>query len=203
MMSKTHLSVGIAVALAAAPATPEGLHYALLGGAVGSMICDIDRNYEQPSGDARQGWSIAVAVFITVFLQGSASNWPRFRDLFLAGGPEIWVIFVLLAVLLLFAVTGTHRGFSHSLLMFFCSSFLLFFLSRQFTFFYMIAFITHLFLDVLNKRPVKILYPMKKGFCLGWCYCDGLMNKILLLAGGAGIIGILICKFGIRIVNSV
>ena len=68
MMSKTHISVGLTAALAAAPATSEGLYYALMGGALGSVICDIDRNAENPSRDNRQGWGIAGTIFFGAFL---------------------------------------------------------------------------------------------------------------------------------------
>ena len=63
MMSKTHLAVGIVASLAAAPPTKEGLCYALMGGAIGSLICDIDRSSERPSRDVKQGWAIAFTIF--------------------------------------------------------------------------------------------------------------------------------------------
>ena len=56
MMSKTHLAVGLAAVLAAAPATVEGMCYALMGGAIGSLICDIDRADKKPTEDFKQGW---------------------------------------------------------------------------------------------------------------------------------------------------
>ena len=203
MMSKTHLSVGIAAALVAAPATPEGLKYALIGGSIGSMICDIDRSGEGTVRDNRVGWLITAVLSAGIYLRETifTGTGVSFRDLL--SNPWQFICFGLLIGLYLFAINGAHRGFSHSLLMFFCSFFFIFFISRRTSLFYGVAFLTHMILDVLNKRPVRILYPMKKGFCLYWFYCDGLANRILLLLGSAAIVALLFLKFGISVVNFV
>ena len=194
MMSKTHLAVGIAACLAAAPATAEGLSYALMGGAVGSLICDIDRSSERPSRDVKQGWVLAFTVFFAGFMHESYVYWQTFKAEHLLSDPLKVACFGLLLVLCLFAIFGAHRGFSHSLLMGIGSSVLIFYLSRQTCLFYIIGFLTHLLLDVLNKRPVRIFYPAG-GICLGWFYADGLANRILLLAGTAAAAGLLMVKF--------
>ena len=194
MMSKTHIAVGIAASLAAAPATAEGLSFALMGGAIGSLICDIDRSSDRPSCDVRQGWGIAFTVFFTAFMHESYAYWQTFRTETIFSNPLILLCLGLLVVLLLFAINGAHRGFSHSLLMFLASSILVFFINRQTSLFYAIGFLTHLFLDLLNKKPVRIFYPAK-GVCLGWFYADGLVNRILLLAGTGGCAALLILKY--------
>ena len=194
MMSKTHIAVGIAASLAAAPATAEGLSFALMGGAIGSLICDIDRNSDRPSRDVRQGWGIAFTVFFTAFMHESYAYWQTFRAETIFSNPLLLVCLGLLVVLLLFAINGAHRGFSHSLLMFLASSVLVFFINRQTSLFYAVGFLTHLLLDILNKKPVRVFYPAK-GVCLGWFYADGLANRILLLAGTGGCAALLILKY--------
>lgn len=194
MMSKTHITIGIAASLAAAPATVEGLNYALMGGAIGSLICDIDRSAERPTGDVKQGWAIAFTVFFVGFMHNSYSYWQAFKAENLWNHPLLLVCLALLIILLFFAVYGSHRGFSHSLIMLACSSGLIYFINRQTCLFYMIGFLTHLLLDVMNKRPVRIFYPAK-GICLGWCYSDGLMNRILGLLGAGACIALLVIKY--------
>lgn len=203
MMSKTHLSIGIAAALAVAPATSEGLYYALIGGSIGSMICDIDRSSEGTVRDAGVGWLITAVISAAVYLKETVFSGIGFTYRDLISNPWQLVCVVLLIGLLLFAISGAHRGFSHSLLMLACSFFFLFFISRRASLFYAIAFLTHILLDVLNKRPVRVLYPMKKGFCLYWFYCDGTANSVLMLAGAAAIIALLFLKFGISVLNFV
>ncbi len=165
-----------------------------MGGAIGSLICDIDRSSDRPSRDVRQGWGIAFTVFFTAFMHESYVYWQTFRAETIFSNPLILVCLGLLVVLLLFAINGAHRGFSHSLLMFFASSVLVFFINRQTSLFYAIGFLTHLFLDLLNKKPVRIFYPAK-GICLGWFYADGLANRILLLTGTGGCAALLILKY--------
>lgn len=193
-MSKTHLAVGIAASLAAAPTTKEGLCYALMGGAIGSLICDIDRNSERASRDFQHGWVIAFTVFFAAFMHNSYASWQAFKAENLLAYPLQLICLGLLVVLLLFAIYGKHRGFSHSLLMLLASFILIFLISRKTSLFYAISFLTHLLLDVLNKKPVRIFYP-GAGFCLGWFYADGLANRILLLGGSAACAALLILKF--------
>ena len=198
MMSRTHLSIGIAASLALAPATPEGLRFALIGGSLGSMICDIDRSSEGTARDKSIGWLIAGIISAAAWLRETvfAGTGDTYRELL--SDPWRLVCVAMLGGLLLFAINGAHRGFSHSLLMFFASSFFVFCISRRTSLFYAAAFLTHLLLDVLNKRPVRLLYPMRKGFCLDWFYCDGLANRILMLLGTGASAALLFCKFGIR-----
>jgi len=197
MMSKTHIAVGIAAALAAAPPTVEGLSYALMGGAIGSLICDIDRSSERPSRDFKQGWAIAFTVFFAGFMHESYARWQAFKAEYLLANPVRLICLGLLVVLLLFAIYGAHRGFSHSLIMFAASSVLVFFINRQTSLFYAIGFLTHILLDILNKKPVRVFYPAK-GICLGWCYSDGIANSITLLLGCAACAALLVVKFQVH-----
>lgn len=194
MMSKTHLAVGIAASLAAAPATAEGLSYALMGGSVGSLICDIDRSSQRPTRDVKQGWLIAFTVFFTAFMHRSYANWQAFKAEQILSHPRMLVCLGLLVILLLIAIRGAHRGFSHSLLMLAASAVLIFFINRKFCLFYVIGFLMHLLADVMNKKPVRIFYPLR-GVCLGWFYVDGIANRILMLLGTAACIGLLALKF--------
>ena len=50
-----------------------------------------------------------------------------------------------------------------------------------------VGFLSHLALDILNRKPEKLLWPWKKGFCLGLCSARGLVNRILLGFGMASL----------------
>ncbi len=198
MMSKTHLTVGAACCLAAAPATSEGLLYAVLGGSIGSMICDIDRSGEGTVQDSKVSWLITVIISIAAYMRRAFFSGAGLTFRGLISDPVRLVCFALLILLYLFAISGSHRGFSHSLLMFVLSFALVFMISRQTSLFYAIGFLSHMILDLMNKRPVKIFYPYYRGFCLDWCYCDGTVNRVLLLAGSAAVIWLLVSKFGVN-----
>jgi inner membrane protein len=57
-----------------------------------------------------------------------------------------------------------------------------------------IAFTSHLILDVMNKRPVRLLYPAKKVVSLKWFYADRLANKFFAFAGGLWLITVIIAN---------
>ena len=196
-MSKTHLAVGLAASLAAAPPTAEGLSYALMGGAIGSMICDIDRGSTRPTRDLKQGWGLAFTVFFTAFMHRSYAYWQTFKAEQLLSNPMLLICLAFLIVLLLASINGTHRGFSHSLMMFACSSVLVFFISKKTCLFYAVGFLTHLLLDVMNKKPVQIFYPAK-GVSLDLFYADGLANRILFLLGTGAAAALLVLKFQVQ-----
>ena len=46
-----------------------------------------------------------------------------------------------------------------------------------------IAFASHVLLDMMNKKSVRLFYPAKKGFCLKWFYADRLANKFFEIGG--------------------
>lgn len=78
---------------------------------------------------------------------------------------------------------SSHRGFSHSLLALdlFAGSLWLIFPAMTVPF--VITFVSHLILDILNKKSVRLLYPVEKGICLGWFYADRWANKLFATVG--------------------
>ena len=194
MMSKTHLAIGLSAALAVAPPTVEGMCYALMGGAIGSLICDIDRASKNPTADFKQGWIIACTVFSVGFLHESNELWQKFKLEYIFSNPQHLICLGVLLILFLIAALGKHRGFSHSLLFFALSTTAVFLISRQTSLFYGIGFLTHLLLDLMNKKPVQIFFPAK-GFCLKLCYADGIVNQILMYGGFVACGWILASKF--------
>ena len=194
MMSKTHLAIGLSAALAAAPASVEGMCYALMGGAIGSLICDIDRAIPNPTEDFKQGWIIACTVFSVGFLHESSELWQKFKMEYIFSNPIHLISLGVLLILFLIAAHSKHRGFSHSLLFFALSTTAVFFINRQTSLFYGIGFLTHLVLDLINKKPVQIFFPAK-GFCLKLCYADGILNQILMYGGFIACGWILASKF--------
>lgn len=186
MMSKTHLAVGIAGALAvAAPSSLEECLAPMLGGAVGSLVCDIDvkSNRHPKSRDALHGRYIAAglaAAILLLDLVSSAGIWSSALDRPVASSIVGAVILVVTGVL---ARTGSHRGFSHSLLalVMFCLGMHL--LCPVLTVGFVAGFLSHVLLDFSNKKPVQFLFPRSPGFHLGWFPADGAANVVFLVVG--------------------
>ena len=82
-----------------------------------------------------------------------------------------------------FASGSGHRGFSHSLLALTIETLCLWLIFPATALPFAIAFASHVLLDMLNKRSVRLFYPAKKGICLGWFYADKLANKVVAAGG--------------------
>ena len=87
-----------------------------------------------------------------------------------------------------------HRGFSHSLLALVLETACVQLVFPEAALPFAAAFASHVLLDLMNKRPVRLFFPAKKGVCLGWFYADGLANKAFAAIGAFWlIVAILIC----------
>lgn len=42
---------------------------------------------------------------------------------------------------------------------------------------FLVGYVAHILADMLNRKEVKILYPLQKGICLKICSADGIVNK--------------------------
>ena len=57
---------------------------------------------------------------------------------------------------------------------------------------YAIGYLSHLILDILNKRPVPVLYPIGKGFCLNLCYTGKTANTFFMFVGLVGTVFLIV-----------
>ena len=60
------------------------------------------------------------------------------------------------------------------------------------------AYLSHLLLDILNKKKVPVLYPLEFGICFKMCYANKTANKVFMYIGFA-ISGLLLI---VRIITS-
>ncbi len=193
MMGKTHMVVGMATAIAlTTPDTLGGFISAIVGGAVGSCISDIDVNINKHGKDALYTRLIAtglvpIALLIDLIFDGGIVGYMI--DCSTANKVIGVSLFVVMCVI--GAMQG-HRGFTHSLLalVLFSIAVALFCLPLLIPF--SIGFATHLILDVLNKKPMKLFYPLEKGVCLKLCYANKRVDKALFLLGSVAVVFFLI-----------
>ncbi len=187
MLGKTHMAVGIAAALAfTAPKTIGEAGMAVGVGAVGALISDID---VESSGSCRR----ANLVILLVAAQAAAL---LAADYFL-GMDLLWrvagngsAVRVLMGVLLfvgicVFGKGQPHRSFMHSFLGLALLDAALGLAFPAFVPYFTVGFLSHLALDLLNQKGVKLFYPWKPGFCLGWFHARGLADRLLCMAGCA------------------
>lgn len=182
MMGNTHISIGIAAALAVtAPATPGECLPAILGGALGGMLSDIDIRSGKRLRDVSQTRMLAVGIAVVCLFLDSLFGgklWSAMTANEHAGTGAL-----LLGLLCLFGSVQEHRGFTHSLLALVLFTGCVSLVCPPLLLPFGAGFASHLALDSLNKKPIRLFYPLKTGLCLKLCYADGRINALLLRLG--------------------
>jgi len=183
MLGKTHLAVGVAASLLFMPiGSINECVMALMGGAVGSVIADVDVLDDDSIRNVTKGeltvFGIGVAILaIDFFRDGGICRY------FLEN--QTTAMFGILG-LLLFLMVGyftDHRSFTHSILAMGIVSYCAAKLYPGLGVSAAIGYASHLALDVLNRKKVRLFFPIRKGICFRLCYANRKANKILLFTG--------------------
>lgn len=186
MMGKTHVFVGTASALLLMmPDTAEGCLAALIGGAAGGIVCDVDMKLNKESREDLHTRLLAagivgVSLLIDLIVDGGILAWMRGSSY-----AKLTAGIVLFAVLCLTGALQNHRGFTHSILGLASFSFAVGLFCKPALVPFVIGYGSHLVLDLMNKRPMKLFYPIETGVCLKWCYSNRVVNQVLLILGAA------------------
>lgn len=184
MTGKTHIVVGAAASLVVAGYLGASSSLvALLGGAVGGLLPDTDVASSTGSKELRHAWAalavLVAALLVADHLLGSnlvASFVQSFSYRQLAGSA------IVVAVCAVGRASG-HRGFSHSLVALVVASAGVRLLHEPLAVPLAVGYASHLVLDVLNKRSERLLWPLRRGFCLRLCESGRLVDSLLFVAG--------------------
>ena len=57
-----------------------------------------------------------------------------------------------------------------------------------------VGYLSHLTLDLLNKSPEGLFYPLKRGICFKICYAEGMGNELLFSVGLSVLMGIILLQ---------
>lgn len=193
MMGKTHTAIGIASAfLVMQPRTHSALAAALIGGAIGGVMSDIDvkidrsiRNMRKPSMDAVYGELSSIMIAVAALFSDGRHNGTIVPSIIDNG----WLALIGLIVFGFLTVIGKtrseHRGRTHSLLACLLFTVSVMLVHPVIGVAFGIGYCSHLCLDLLNKTPVRLFYPLQKGICFKVCYANRLGNEILFSLGTA------------------
>ena len=186
MLGKTHLAVGMGAALAMTqPTTLGGCFAALIGGTVGGILPDVDAiRTDRKKGATESQGAACMLTMVLLVLDSVLSTglWAgiaaRDRDTLTAGG-------VLFIALWFFSFWSAHRSFTHSLAGVCLFTVAVQLLCPDIAGAFLVGYVSHLVLDLLNKRPLKLFYPLDDGVCLGLFYANRTANSLCLYAGCA------------------
>ena len=184
MMAKAHITVGMAAAASIMmPRDIAGALPVIAGASLGCLICDIDCDNKSEKADSARWRKVMAAVALAALIEDHLLDAGIWRSIG-QNGSYLWFAglagFVIICV---FAGGSGHRGFSHSLLALALETLCLWLIFPAVAIPFAIAFASHVLLDMMNKRSVRLFYPSKKGVCLGWFYADRLANKAIAAGG--------------------
>lgn len=189
MLGKAHLTIGMAAAWTLAmPETVPAALPVIAGAAAGSLICDIDCDSPSERNDASRQRVLAAVIVAAALIYDKAVDGGMWRSI-AESGSYLWCAGVAgLVVTVAFANVSSHRGFSHSITAMLLETGFLYLIFPQCAKPFAIAFVTHILLDISNKKRVRLFYPAKKGVSLGLFYADRMANKVCEIAGAAWLI---------------
>ena len=107
----------------------------------------------------------------------------------------------LFIVVAYFGSKSSHRSFTHSMLgLFVYSAILSYGFGMNVIIPYFVSHLSHIVLDLFNKKGIALFYPSKYRFCLDLCESNGKVNKFLFILFSVLIILYLILiSMGIRV----
>ena len=189
MLAKAHITIGMAAALtiAAPDSIPEALPV-ITGASLGCLVCDLDCDNPREKQDSSHWRLVMFAVAAAALFEDYHIDAGMWRSL-AQSGSYVWCAGAAgFALTCAFASVSSHRGFSHSLAALALEAISLWLVFPAAAVPFVIAFASHLILDMTNKRPVRIFYPLKKGISFGWFYADRLANKVCAAIGSLWLI---------------
>ena len=188
MMGKTHLAVGISTAMTLLqPRTPAEFIIATIGGAAGAVMADIDVKIE----DRRNALNmdgiytdvntlVLIASLLAFDFFKTKAIWPTIINHWqtsLAG-------LAIMIVLIIIGRRSEHRTFTHSIVGLILYTFAAAAIHIEIGVAFFLGYASHLLIDLLNKSPIPLLYPIqKKGVCFKICYASRWGNEILFSIG--------------------
>ena len=184
MLGATHLAVGVGAALALIQPTTLGACFtATIGGAVGGVLADVDAMKNDGKLGSTQVQGFATILTVSILILDSVLKTGVWAEIAKRSQEVLTAGCILFGVLWIVGYFSNHRSFTHSLggmclftwaVSLFCPSMSMSFLA---------GYGSHLVLDLLNRRPLKLFYPLERGFCFHVFYSNREANTLCFYAG--------------------
>ncbi len=190
MTGKTHLTVGTAVAIAVVqPETVISLCFCAAAGAVGSVISDIDVD----TSESHRG---VAKLFAVLFVSALVLGWAEYswhlglvaRLRAQSGLTRIMPGTLAFLAVCWFGMHQPHRSFMHSLPGLAVMTALAGMIAPFFALPFGAAMASHIAIDLLNRRRVRLLYPLHWGLSLDLCAANGWVDGMLCGLGSAALV---------------
>ena len=180
MMGRTHFAIGLATSLAVMqPKSVGECMAAIFAGALGGVTADNDtlNQSNSLSGQLLALKTALGALLIDYFFKlGICESIMENQTTALIG-------LISFLVLWFIGFFSDHRTFTHSFLAMILYSLAIGLIYEPFTLGFMVAYLSHLLLDILNRKKIHLLYPLDLGICLKLCYANRRADNFLMYVG--------------------
>lgn len=180
MMGRTHFAIGLATSLAVMqPKSVGECMAAVFAGALGGVTADNDTLNQSNS---LKGQLLALKTALGALLIDYFFKLGICESI-MENPKKALVGLIAFLVLWFIGFFSDHRTFTHSFLAMILYSLAIGLIYEPFTLGFMVAYLSHLLLDVLNRKKMPLLYPLDLGICLKLCYSNGKMDTFLMYVG--------------------
>ncbi|WP_275372743.1 metal-dependent hydrolase [Clostridium tertium] len=180
MLGKTHIAVGAATALTLLGT--NDVSTITLGttlAAVGATLADVDtKESKAAKGLANTALIILVALVVAPVFKTIPSD--LLNKSTLLSSINLNPIAIAMAVGYgIIGVTSDHRGFTHTIEGTLLISLAMVLIIPRLAPWFIIGYITHPIIDLLNYKPVRLTMFSKKRFALKLCHAGGPVDKVI------------------------
>jgi len=185
MLARTHFSIGAAMSIILTQ--PDSLSKLVLAagvGGFGALISDIDIGTSDSHKEANKVIAAVVCLTGIIILCDYVFN-LNIENIIMSNSNIMRVIMggIIFLGVCAYGKDKPHRSFMHSFLAMILLGFSVGLIWVDLAPYFSIGFLSHILIDTLNHKRVKLFYPTKhKGIAFKICYADGLANKLLFWA---------------------
>lgn len=182
MEKKTHIACGNLISLSVVqPKTVSGLLITIGVSTLGSLLPDVDLK----DSTTDKLFDRLTTSLITIIIMSVIINYFFNINLYntIKEYNSIFNYIICITIFIIMSYLGSktnHRSFTHSILgLFIYTIILAYSFNSTIVLIYFISHLSHIILDILNKKGVSLLYPFKFKFSLKLCESKGIVNKVL------------------------
>lgn len=183
MEVKTHVAAANAISLIVfSPPNIKSLAVIVAGASLGGAICDLDVINSETHKFVDFLVLLVGLILIGIFVLNNYYNFGVIN--YIKSNIPIYEQIPLMLLFLGISFYGMHqphRSFTHSIIGVISLSSIIYFLNYKIFIPFAIGMVSHICLDILNHRKVRLFYPSKDGFSLKLCYSNGYFNKVLFI----------------------
>lgn len=181
MTKRTHVICGNALALAIMrPTSIKFVAIGMLATSIGSVICDLDITTSKSHKEMDKIFLLVLVGILGCVFFDNKYNLGIYN--LLINNTNLFRIIIgsfLFLLVCFYGMHKPHRSFLHSILGLFILTYLSNIIFKDCSMYFFIGMLSHIFLDLFNKKSVQLLYPFDDRFCFKFCDSDGLINNLL------------------------